>query len=188
MQISNCKAILSSWLTKQYDLSEQQYFIHYHDFWKSGSFWKMSLHTCASIHLTCMSFPHASGRIYKGLTSGLWTQKHQANESISYYSSLRTKSECGMKCQATSDCDGFIWNHHHMCEVLSNVNFCPVLHQTEVYYSYRIKQDEANGGKSNIHFIITYSYNVFEYVSFATHKITFQAGCKHAKIHIMTFI
>ena len=78
----------------------------------------------------------------------MWTHKHQEGEVRETIKDLRKKTECGLECQGTWDCDGFIWkDHDKMCEVLSNVNFCPIPSETESYYSYHIKDDEPNGGE-----------------------------------------
>ena len=117
----------------------------------------MVLLTSASIQLKYVSLVCASERMYKRLTPGLWTHKHQGDEGISYFTNLHTKAECGMKCRTTHDCDGFIWYiFENLCELLSKVNFCPIPHQNEMYYSYHIKKDENNGGELIMYFHHTY--------------------------------
>ena len=105
-----------------------------------------------------MSFISALGRMYKRLTPGLWTHKHQEGEVVKKNETIRKKTECAVLCQETCDCDGFIWkDKKKLCEVLSKVNFCPIPSVTESYYSYHIKDDEANGGEYIVYFIYMFS-------------------------------
>ena len=106
--------------------------------------------------------------MYKRLSPGMWTHKHQEGEVRDKFKDLRKITECGVKCQSTCDCDGFIWgDQSKICEVLSKVNFCPIQSVTESYYSYHIKNDEASGGKW-----IIYSINIFSDVLARRHSIT----------------
>ncbi len=107
----------------------------------------MGLLTSAITYLSSMPFLYVTGLVYDRLKPGFWTHRHQGDEGIAYYTNLRNNIDCEMKCQGMSDCDGYIWNDNHMCEVLSNVNFCPIPHQTDSYYSNKIKEDEASGGE-----------------------------------------